>query len=503
MCSKQVCQPDMKFVKISDCERLAVDRPCTLQLCCLRNGSIYPSPVGGAHAVCNSSLGHHHLHGQSHPHQHSNSDFEDLTGSSLPFFSSDSAKFSRISVASMEDVRSIFAEERAQLLSYQSDCLLSSTHGVYSGIRGDVEHLPFITFALEYSAERESQLIMQIQQCLSSSVAGGGVGAMATASTKFAKFTSSVACGPPGTSVTTPETLSTTTDSQSMQSTAVTTTSVTTHPAYTYYYQLGDGENVFLHPLCLRILLAAAEDKARTARIRADSSSSLDAPPETGPGRRGRSDSSDVSLHEWSERNDGSSSTVSGEDTANPATGSVSKGSSARRRRSSGHVHLDSSLTATVVELEVAKVTNENRQRTPFLRHLSLGTVITLVEVDLKPLVTAHILNKFRDELNVRDKKRKQRLQQKLHELEMDEEAKLVHEAYVQSVRHMQMQQQADLARELTNAPRLGACSDDPADDNNAIVVDNADDRAGSPAKQAPGDRTKSFASITQVFCLQ
>jgi hypothetical protein len=519
VCSKQVCQPDLKFVKISDAEKLAVERPCTLQLCCIRNGSLYPSPVGGFHTECHSSLGqHHHSHAHSHqhPHPHPHGDFEDLTESNLPFFSSDSAKFSRICVASVEDIHSIYAEERLQLLSYQSDCVLSSSNGVYSGIRGDVEHLPYIHFALECSAEREAALILQIQQCLNSSVAGGGVGAMAVVKlSKPATPSAATAMNPRVAHVIGEQRASSMessndhlTDIISAASAPVvvdtdmpveaqtqhhqlSSTAVATHADCTYYYQLGNGENVFLHPLCLRIVLAAAEEKARTARIRANSSGSLDQNTGSDAVRRCRSDSSDGSIPE------------PGGDQENDHRAPDSSAGAGRRRRSARQVHLDSLLTSPVVELEVIKITLENRQRTPFFRHLSVGTAVTLVEIDLKPLVTAHVLNKFREELHARDKKRKQRLQQKLREHEMDEEARLVHEAYVQSMRFMQIKQEADLEHEFMNAPKLGAPSrdanEDPSEEDGETGYGS---RSAVPVSRPhSSDGTKSFASITQVPC--
>jgi hypothetical protein len=208
--------------------------------------------------------------------------------------------------------------------------------------------------------------------------------------------------------------------------------SVVMTPHTTYFYQLANGQHVYLHPLCVRMLIAAAEETSHLRRRRnsnrsdsGDSGTSTSAGATNGGGVGNESSDGDQFGH-----NDG-------DDFIAPASGAVDAGveigsGASKRKSKSRHrakaddyqLELTTAVTANIVEIEVCKLTTELRQRVPFLRHLSLGTTVTLLELDVKDIVPHSILPKFKDELHGREKKRIYRVQEKLRELELDEEQK-------------------------------------------------------------------------------
>jgi hypothetical protein len=457
VCAKHICQPDLKAVKIKDAVTLHDDSSISLQLCSLQHDSMFPVLMSKPHAAdsvrhnykshpprdpAQSHHNPHHNH-HHHHHHHQSADFEELTGNGVPFFHSVHSKFSRVCVATVDDVRTIFAEERAQLLAYQADCLLTGNGGYCSEIRGDVEHIPYINIALEYSSDREAALIVQIAQCLemhtktvphtNNNNGGGGspklsrLNTPTTPSSSMAALSASTTLLAAGTQQQPPSSSS---SRDSVESVVMT-------PHTTYFYQLANGQHVYLHPLCVRMLIAAAEETSHLRRRRnsnrsdsGDSGTSASAGDGGGPAAVGGGVGNVSSDGDEFGHNDG-------DDLIAPASGAVDAaveiGSGAPKRKSKSRqrpkaddyqLELTTAVTANIVEIEVCKLTTELRQRVPFLRHLSLGTTVTLLELDVKDMVPHSILPKFKDELHGREKKRMYRVQEKLRELELDEEQK-------------------------------------------------------------------------------
>jgi hypothetical protein len=79
-----------------------------------------------------------------------------------------------------------------------------------------------------------------------------------------------------------------------------------------------------------------------------------------------------------------------------------------------------SRVIGKVLEIEHLRVSAENKQRYTVLRHLPLHSEVTLVEIDVVPLVPPHVLGKYSEELHKRANKRRDRAKQEKREKRME-----------------------------------------------------------------------------------
>jgi hypothetical protein len=77
-------------------------------------------------------------------------------------------------------------------------------------------------------------------------------------------------------------------------------------------------------------------------------------------------------------------------------------------------------VTGKVLEIEHLRVSEDTKQRYAVLRHLPLHSEVTLVEIDVAPLVPPQVLSKYSEELHKRANKRKERAKQEKREKRLE-----------------------------------------------------------------------------------
>ena len=120
---------------------------------------------------------------------------------------------------------------------------------------------------------------------------------------------------------------------------------------------------------------------------------------------------------------------------------------------------LPKSLNSKVIEVERLRVTKAIKSRLPFLRHLPENCDITLVEIELKDLVSRAILQQFKAEFQKRMKARKQREKEAIYNALSEEESKAAQTVMVEELkkRYQDMRaKEAAVIEELLQGPVVG-----------------------------------------------
>jgi hypothetical protein len=199
-----------------------------------------------------------------------------------------------------------------------------------------------------------------------------------------------------------------------------------------YFYQAENGALIFLHPLSARILLdyyqsklVRAEDLSQQLsttemvqeliqeiqtitiddnEIFPDINNTVIPPPPPG-----------LAIATTNAMPQPAPIASTGNCTSSTRTAAISK--------SSG---LPLAVKGRVVDIEKMKLTKGTKQKFQFLRHLPQYSEITLVELDMKPLVSKEVYQKFAEEIQKRQQKRKEKQRMENLEKKLSEEKRFV-----------------------------------------------------------------------------
>ena len=120
---------------------------------------------------------------------------------------------------------------------------------------------------------------------------------------------------------------------------------------------------------------------------------------------------------------------------------------------------LPKTLTCKVIEVEKMRVTKAIKTRLPFLRHLPENCDVSLVEIELKDIVSKPILQQFKSEFQKRMKARKQREKEAVYHALSEEESKAAQVVMVEELNRRYQEKQAKEAaviEELLQGPVVG-----------------------------------------------
>lgn len=200
-----------------------------------------------------------------------------------------------------------------------------------------------------------------------------------------------------------------------------------------YFYQAENGALIFLHPLSTRILADYYQSKLPVAE---DSSSDLGT---TETVQELVQHMQFASLDEKECSSSDVNSTISMpppppgfaafSSTTVPSTALTTSSSNIASSRSaalSKSSRLPLLLKGKVVDIEKMKLTKATKQKFQFLRHLPQYSEITVVELDMKPLVSKGIYQNFVEEIHKRQLKRKEKQRMENLEKKLSEETRFV-----------------------------------------------------------------------------
>ena len=214
-------------------------------------------------------------------------------------------------------------------------------------------------------------------------------------------------------------------------------------PSFSLFYQASSGHLTFLHPMCLRALLMN--------------------------GKNGNVRSPKVVSKE--------------KDTVLEVT----------RPPEEVLCTLVETLNVRILEVEPIRITSESRSRYPFLRHLPLGCdSVNLLEIDLRPLVHKSVLTDFQDDIQRRKQRRKRQQQVKARETDADMARLVTHAMHVDDL----LARQAVLRAEEES--RLESLFNSPAIVSAALPSAITAGVKSAEVRDNVGNKTQmSFAKIT------
>lgn len=389
-----------------------------------------------------------------------------LTMSSvLPECTADCAVYNRLMYLTYDNMRQLFAHDRAVLQQFRQLCLpapsnvnniqkatntvnttdsnfpplggnvWAAKNGTTSGANkpplnntsssnkptstsvGDVEALPFIQLALE----RQQQLEMEFENKL-----------------KQKAMVNSLMMDAP---VSTASTIS---SSITTNSTNTIGENTLTNKLYYHIYQHSSGSLVFMHPICAKCILEASVSAGLSTNTSDGSTVHSIVPQQLSPRtqlQKKLASSSPVKSISNSVSDSTTDATTTNlgvntdftksSTTADHSSENISLTASAATAEDTANtltniplhpVHLHTTLRARVIDAERVRVTSDTRARYNVLRHLPLHSEALLLEIDLAGIVPQHILCKYSEELNKRALRRKERAKQEKREKRLEQD---------------------------------------------------------------------------------
>ena len=212
-----------------------------------------------------------------------------------------------------------------------------------------------------------------------------------------------------------------------------------TDPSMTYFFQIEDGQLVYLHPLCLKMLSSHYANLSQTNKDKhmnkdkdSTNNGAADLRNKDGILLGDTLDTKETDRFKYIVplRNELNATEEIIKSEQITATDNATCGMEGTNKNYQTK-YLPIDVKSRVLEVEVIRVTTTTRRKLPFLRHLPQGCDVYLVEVDMKGLVSSHVMDKYRQDLMRRAKRRKLKLKALAREQREREDSKCVFEIII------------------------------------------------------------------------
>lgn len=364
----------------------------------------------------------------------------------LPECTAKCAPFNRLMHLTVDNMRQLYAHDRAVLSQYRQLCLPKTTPVRYnstssstratatntnadfpalgskawekgnkaqpsnasSAIKptpeavGDVEALPYIQLAMERQQQLESEFEAKlIQRAMVSSLMRESSGTSTTSNTSNTSIGN--ACD----------------------------TNTTTSKLHYHVYQHTSGNLVYMHPICAKCILEASIHGVTVDGGATDGGENVHSivPPKHSPRTQlqkklhsGKSSGGVTTKTAGGDAGGAPDASSSPDPAAVTGADAPSAPTPANTTTATTPLHLLTSLRARVIDSERVRVTADTRTRYNVLRHLPLHTEVVLLEIDMSHMVPPHILCKYSEELNKRALRRKERAKQEKREKRLEQD---------------------------------------------------------------------------------
>jgi len=367
----------------------------------------------------------------------------------LPECTAQCAPFNRLMHLTVDNMRQLYAHDRAVLSQYRQLCLPKTTPVRYNSNNtthttssdfpalgskvwekgnkiqpnttstaikpapeavGDVEALPYIQLAMERQQLLEGEFEAKlIQRAMVSSLMRESSGTSTTSNS------SNLSNGNAG----------------------IHDENATTSKLHYHVYQHTTGNLVYMHPICTKCILEtsihSSVSGATSITESGDSVHSI-VPPKHSPRTQlqkkmhaGKGHGGNAATKHVDESDCGTIGAI-GTNNAQPTTtdNSTDAPPMSSANITSTPLHLLTTLRARVIDSERVRVTPDTRTRYNVLRHLPLHTEVVLLEIDMSHMVPPHILCKYSEELNKRALRRKERAKQEKREKRLEQDRRCV-----------------------------------------------------------------------------